>query len=127
MEYKDEELKIFELMKKALADHNRRTVRMKYYPHNMDEWESEHKVIEKNYRELIEVIRKERLAKEHEQAVKDAADHHEQAVKDAAEALLMLKKSTEKKAVAKKKRQEKKEAAKNVVPRKSSRIANKKK
>ena len=116
MEYKDEELKLFDLMKKALADHNRRTVRMKYYPHNMDEWEAEHKVIEKNYRELIEVIRKERLAKEHEQAVKDAA-----------EALLMLKKSTEKKAVAKKKRQEKKEAAKNVVPRKSSRIANKKK
>jgi agmatine/peptidylarginine deiminase len=116
MEYKDEELRLFELMKKDLANHKRRTVRMKYYPHNMDEWEAEHKVIEKNYRELIQVIRKERLAKEHEQAVKDTA-----------EALLMLKKSTEKKAVAKKKRQEKKDAAKNVVPRKSSRIANKKK
>ena len=127
MEYKGEELDLFRLMKKDLANHKRRTVRMKYYPHNMDEWEAEHKVIEKNYRELIQVIRKERLAKEHEQAVKDAAVHHEQAVKDAAEALLMLKKSTEKKALAKKKRQEKKEAEKTVVPRKSSRIANKKK
>jgi len=116
MEYKGEELKLYQLMKKALVDHKKRTIRMKYYPHNMDEWETEHKAIERNYRELIQVIRKERLAKEHEQAVKDAA-----------EALLMLKKSTEKKAVAKKKRQEKKEVAKNIVPRKSSRLANKKK
>jgi len=118
MEYKGEELKLFYLMKKALADHKRRTVRMKYYPHNMDEWEAEHKVIEKNYRELIGVVRKERLAKEREENEQNAA-----------QALLMLKASTEKKMDAKKKRQEKKAAAKNVivVPRKSSRIANKKK
>lgn len=125
MEYKGEEIKLFRLMKQALADHKRRTVRMKYYPHNMDEWEAEHKVIEKNYRQLIGVVRKERLAEEREQ--------NEQNV---TQALLMLKESTEKDLVAKKKREdakkkraEKKAAAKNVVvvPRKSSRIANKKK
>ena len=128
MEYKGEEIKLFELMKRALADHKRRTVRMKYYPHNMDEWETEYKVIEKNYRELIGVVRKERLAKEREE--------NEQNEQNAAQALLMLKASTEKDLVAKKKREdakkkraEKKAAAKNVVvvPRKSSRIANKKK
>ena len=118
MEYKGEELNLFRLMKNALADHKRRTVRMKYYPHNMDEWEAEHKVIEKNYRELIGVIRKERLAKEREENEQNAA-----------QALLMMKEAAEKKMDAKKKRQEKKAAAKNVVvvPRKSSRIANKKK
>ena len=118
MEYKGEELNLFKLMKKALADHNRRTVRMKYYPHNMEEWAIEHKAIEKNYRELIGVVLKERLAEEREQNEQDAA-----------QALLMLKASTEKELGAKKKRAEKKAATKNVVvvPRKSSRIANKKK
>lgn len=120
MEYKGEELELFGLMNKALKDHNKRTIRMKYYPHNMDEWETEHKAIERNYRELIDIVRQERLTKEYDQDVKDAA-----------EALLMLKESTEKMVVAKKKRTEKKasvkEVATNIVPRKSARLANKKK
>ena len=103
-------------MQKDLKKHRSYFVRKQFYPHNMDEWNREHREIGQKYRKQLDTVR---VSKKKQQS-QERKDKEEQLINDAADALLMLKKS---------KRVPKKKNVKNevVVLRRSSRIASQQK
>jgi antirestriction protein ArdC len=58
-------------MKKALATHNSFRVRQKFYPHNMDTWDKEHRKIESFYRTKLNEMLTTRLEAKKAHAEKD--------------------------------------------------------
>lgn len=108
------ELMIWIDMQRELRDHRSYFVRKKFYPHNMDEWQKEHREIEQKYRkELLSLKREQDKNKKIEKQQQEQRD-----INDAADALLMLRKS-------KRVQKQKKKIIKNevVTLRRSSRIA----
>tara|TARA_B100000902_G_C26900238_1_gene711742 strand:+ start:129 stop:488 length:360 start_codon:yes stop_codon:yes gene_type:complete len=111
-----DEKNIWHTMQKELKEHRSYFVRKQFYPHNMEQWDKEHREIEQKYRKQLNKLR---ISKKEQQS-KERKEKEEQLINDAADALLMLKKS---KQVPKKKK------VKNevVVLRRSSRIASQQK
>jgi len=116
-----EELKLWRTMKKELHQHNTHYVRSKFFPHKMNEWQSEHKEIENKYRKEICEMQTKRI--DFEKAERLREDEIA-----AAEALVMMRFVEERKIKYRKQREQRKlqnETSYSGV-RRSSRIANKK-
>ena len=111
-----EEKALWNEMKKSLKDRQGYHFKKQYYPFKIDQWEKENAEIEREYREKIMALNKERNMMEKEEREKE----REREILEAAEGLLKLKTATFPVKKSRKQQAEKKEPV-----RRSKRLAEK--
>ncbi len=111
-----EEKALWNEMKKTLKDRQRYHFKKQYYPFKIDEWEKENAEIEREYREKILALNKERNMLERAERAKE----REIEILEAAEGLLKLKTAT-----FPVKKSRKQQAKKKEPVRRSKRLAEK--
>lgn len=111
-----EEKSLWNEMKKSLKDRQGYHFKKQYYPFKIDQWEKENAEIEREYREKIMALNKERNMMEKEEREKE----REREILEAAEGLLKLKTAT-----FPVKKSRKQQAGKKEPIRRSKRLAEK--
>lgn len=111
-----EEKSLWNEMKKVLKERQGYQFKKQFFPFRIDQWEKENADIEREYREKIMALNKERNMMEREEREKE----REREILEAAEGLLKLKTAT-----FPVKKSRKQQAEKNEPVRRSKRLAEK--